>query len=155
MLVIDILTGTQLTELFLAKTVLREDPAFFGHPFHGWTSPRRATSEAQPERDPRPIVDILLIDADGKTVSEYIEHEIRMWEYVYGRSANMDVRLGLPAELLRNLPTGCILEMRRSPVRAGLDYCLEFLTPGSTKWTAARAVATQALPNSQRRYGWL
>lgn len=153
-LVIDIST-TKKTEVFLAKTALADDAAFFGHPFQGLTTPRRSTSEPQPERDPRPVVDILLIGASGEQLSRYIEYEVKLWEYVKGTSANMDVRMIIPQALLRSLPSGCILEMRRSPVRDGLDYCLEFLTPGSTKWTAARAVATQALPNSQRRYGWL
>ncbi len=153
-LVIDIATAKK-TEVFLAKSALADDPVFFGHPFQGLTSPRRSTSSPQPERQPRPVVDLLLIGANGEQLSEYIEHEVKLWEYVKGTSANMDVRMIIPQALLRSLPSGCILEMRRSPVRASLDYRLEFLTPGSAKWTAARAVATKALPGGKRSYGWL
>ena len=109
----------------------------------------------QPERQPRPVVDMLLIGANGEQLSEYIEHEVKLWEYVKGGSANMDVRMIIPQELLRSFPTGCILVMRRSPVRAGLDYCLEFLTPGTAKWTAARAAAAEPPPGRKRSYGWL
>lgn len=153
--VIDISTGTRLTEVFLSKTALGEDPAFFGHPFGGLTSPRSATAAPQPELQPRPVVDILLIGANGKRLSTYQEHEIKIWEYVNGPSANMDVRMIIPQELLRNLPEGCILEMRRTPIRAGLDYVLTFLAPGSPQWTAARAAATKALPGGKRSYGWM
>jgi HKD family nuclease len=154
-LVIDISTGTRLTEVFLSKTALNEDKAFFGHPFTGLTSPRIATAQAQPELSPRPVVDIVLVGANGQRVSTYQEHEIKIWEYVNGPSANMDVRMIIPQDLLRSLPTGCILEMRRTPIRAGLDYSLEFLSPGSQKWTEARAAATKKLPGGKRSYGWL
>jgi hypothetical protein len=152
--VIDISTGTRLTEVFLSKTALNEDKAFFGHPFTGLTSPRAATTQAQPELSPRPVVDIVLVGSDGRRVSTYQEHEIKIWEYVNGPSANMDVRMIIPQDLLRSLPTGCILEMRRTPVRAGLDYVLEFLTPGSAKWNAARSAANKTLPGGKRSYGW-
>jgi HKD family nuclease len=143
------------TEVFLAKSALDEDPAFFGHPFTGRTRPRRATSSPQPERSPRPVVDLLLIDAGGQQLHLYQQHEVKLWEYVKGKSANMDVRMIIPQELLRSLPPGCILVMRRRPVGPGLDYRLEFLTPGSPAWSEARAVATKPLPGSKRRYGWI
>jgi HKD family nuclease len=154
-IVIDITTGKKLTEVFLSKTARVEDPTFFGHPFTGTTTPRRATKFPQPERDPRPVVDLRLIDATGTVISEYEGHELKIWEYVNGPSANDDLRMIIPQELLRSLPKGCILEMRRTPIPFGLDYRLDFLTPGSTQWQTARSRATKALPRSPRSYGWL
>jgi HKD family nuclease len=142
------------TEVYLSKTALDEDPDFFGHPFTGLTTPKRATSEPQPEREPRPIVDIRLLDAAGLVVSEYQDHALKIWQYSEGQSANQDVRITVPAELLRALPSGCILEIRRNPVRPGAEYRLDFLTPGSSQWSAARAVATEWLPGHKRRRGW-
>jgi hypothetical protein len=142
------------TEVYLSKTAFNEDPLFFGHPFTGRTTPKRATSDPQPERQPRPIVDIRLLDASGNVVSEYRDHALKIWQYAIGKSANQDVRITVPAELLRSLPTGCILEIRRNPVRAGTEYRLDFLTPGSAQWSAARAVATRWLPGRKRQMGW-
>jgi HKD family nuclease len=141
------------TEVYLSKTALNEDPQFFG-PFTGRTTPKRATSDAQPERQPRPVVDMRLVDANGNVVSEYRDHALKIWQYAIGKSANQDVRITIPAELLRSLPAGCILEMRRNPVRAGTEYRLDFLTPGSGQWSAARAAATRWLPGRKRQVGW-
>jgi HKD family nuclease len=149
-LVIDISTGTKLTELYLAKAPLQADPAFFGHPFTGLTTPRRG--DPQPER--RPVVDLELVNASGRTVSQLLGQQIKIWQYANGDRANQDVRVIIPVELLRSLPAGCILEMIKEPVPQGRDYRMVFLTPGSSQWEAARAVATTSLPNSHRRYGW-
>lgn len=153
-LFLDVGNVGQKTEVYLSKTALDEDPQFFGHPFTGRTAPKRATSAPQPERQPRPIVDIRLLDASGAVVSEYRDHAMKIWQYAIGRSANQDVRITVPAELLRSLPAGCILELRRNPVRAGTEYRLDFLTPGSAQWSAARAVATRWLPGRKRQMGW-
>ncbi len=152
-IVIDITTGKKKTEIYLSKTARIEDPEFFGHPFKGKTKPRRGF--AQPERDPRPAADLRLIDAAGTVISEYERHELKIWEYANGPSANDDLRVIIPQELLRSLPQGCILEMRRTPIPPDLDYRLDFLTPGSAQWQKAHSGATKALPNSPRSYGWL
>lgn len=144
----------QKTEVYLSKTALNEDPQFFAHPFTGSTTPKGAAGDPQPERQPRPVVDIRLLDGNGTVVSEYRDHALKIWQYAIGKSANEDVRITIPAELLRALPPGCILEMRRSPVRAGTEYRLDFLTPGSAQWSAARAIATRWLPGRKRQMGW-
>ncbi len=151
---IDITTGKKLTEVYLSKTALNQDPAFFGHPFTGLTTPKQAKGAKQPERDPRPTVDIRLVDAAGLVASHYQQHPLKLWQYVNGPHANQDVRMTIPADLLRSLPAGCILEIRRQPVAKGLDYELTFLSPGSTQHAAARAVAIQPLPGGKRKIGW-
>jgi HKD family nuclease len=150
-IVIDITTGKKKTEIYLSKTARIEDPTFFGHPFRGKTKPTRGYP--QPER--KPVVDLRLIDARGTVISEYERHEIKLWEYANGPSANDDLRIIIPQDLLRSLPKGCILEMRRTPIPPGVDYLLDFLTPGSAQWQRARSHATKALRNSPRAYGWL
>lgn len=152
---IDIAATTSTTEIFFAKRALKEDPLFFRHPFTGRTKPKRKTSPPQPQLDPKPIVEIRLIDKAGKPVPKhvYAGHELKMWEYVAGR-ANQDVRVTIPQALRRSLPKGCILEMRRQPLPAGLDYRLDFLTPGSKVWKKARAKASLPLPGSWRKMGW-
>jgi len=152
---IDITTTTVTTEIYLAKRALREDPRFFRHPFTGLTPrPKKKTSPRQPQLDPKPLVDIRLIDKAGKPAPPHVYpgHELKVWEYVAGR-ANQDVRVTIPQALRRSLPEGCILEMRRDP-EPGLDYRLDFLTPGSKRWATARKRASLPLPNSWRKMGW-
>jgi hypothetical protein len=88
-------------------------------------------------------------------VSQLLGQRIKIWQYALGKNANQDVRVIIPQELRRSIPSGCILEMRREPVPQGRDYVLVFLTPGSPQWQAARERAATPLPNSRRRYGWL
>lgn len=153
-LCIDITVGDK-TEIFLSKNAVRDDPAFFGHPFKGSNRPKKpGKNPPQPELSPRPNVDLRLLGGRDQELMVEPDHRLRVWEYVEGR-ANGDVRLTIPQRMRRKLPKkGCILEMRRRPVRRGVTYELNFLTPGSPKWTAARAIATNHLPNSSRRYGW-
>lgn len=156
-LYIDTGSGTAKTELFLSKTALRADPAFFRHPFSGWTTPKPGGSKTpQPELDPWPTVDIRLLDAAGTPVPKYTyrDYPLRVWEYAVGKNAKNELRVNIPAPLLQSLPEGCILEMRRHPVRAGIDYRLDFLEPGSRQWKRARARAATPLPNSTRKFGW-
>ncbi|HET7589785.1 MAG TPA: hypothetical protein VFK14_06325 [Solirubrobacterales bacterium] len=154
-LYMDIATRTVTTEIYLAKRALKEDPAFFRHPFTGWTEPKKKSSPSQPQLDPKPIVEIRLLGASGAPDPDHVYsgHELKMWEYVKGR-ANGDVRVTIPQPMRRSLPEGCILEMRRRPIPAGLDYRLDFLTPGSSAWAVARAKAVLPLPNSLRKMGW-
>lgn len=153
----DVTTKTSTTEIYMSKNAINEDPAFFGHPFKGRNKPKRAGNVPQPELSPRPNVDLRILGPDGEELRVKRDHPLRVWEYVEGKNKNADVRLTVPQEMreqLRELPDGCILEMRRRPTRPGIAYRLDFLAPGSAEWEAARARAVQPLPNSSRKYGW-
>jgi hypothetical protein len=141
-------------EIYLSKTALGQDPVFFGHPFTGRTDPKKGKNVPQPERDPRPIVDLRLLDSKGDVKSHYLDHPLKIWQYSEGPNANQDVRITIPAELRHSLPLDCILEMRRKPVREGIEYRLDFLSPGSKDWENARAEAATSLPGGKRSYGW-
>jgi HKD family nuclease len=151
---IDIPNDTAKTEVYLSKVALEEDPDFFGHPFTGLTNPKRSTSTPQPKRQPSPVVDIRLLDASGTVVSDYTDHSLTIWQYAHGPSANQDVRITIPAALLHSLPDDCILEIRRHPVRAGIEYTLDFLTPGSSQWETARSRANRLMQGGKRKMGW-
>jgi HKD family nuclease len=158
-LVVDI-NQKQRTECYLAKAPVDEDPGFFGWPwmFRSRTRPKGSTGVAQPQRYPWPWVELVLLDSTGTRRYHDPKFSLKMDRHVYPRQKgggdSQDVRLGVPAELLRSLPRGCLLRMQRGPT-TGLAYRLEFLSPGSTEWSRARAIATNPLPNSTRRYGWV
>jgi HKD family nuclease len=141
------------TEIYLARAPLNDDPAFFGWPFRGRTKPKPGSAGGLPQPQRFAAVSLEVIDASGRTAHIKRRHSMKMWRYTQGASANDDFRLGVPADILRELPPRCILEMHRSQTGA-LDYKMRFLQPGSTDWRKARARTTTRLPNSRRRYGW-
>jgi hypothetical protein len=144
----------QKTELYLTKGVLNEDPAFFGAPFTGLTTPKIATNPAQPQPDPLPIVSLTVHASSGSVVASVPVHALKMWTYSNGPSANDDFRLTLPAQMLQQVPDDTILVMERDPNTTGLDYALSFYPPGHPSYASLLALCTQSIPNSQRRYGW-
>ena len=75
------------TEVFLAKGPLTTDPAFFGAPFQGLTTPRSSRGLPQPQADPPPLVRITLHTNPRQVVND---HHLKMWTYSNGSSANDD-----------------------------------------------------------------
>ena len=142
------------TELYLTKGVLKQDPAFFGAPFTGLTTPKIATNSPQPQPDPLPTVSLTVYSSAGGPVASEPAHPLKMWTYSIGRSANDDFRLTLPARMLQHVPDDTLLVMERDPNVAGIDYTLSFYPPGHPDYTNLLALCTESIPNSPRRYGW-
>lgn len=143
------LTIAAKRELYLAKAPLREDPAFFGLPFTG----RTTGDPAQPQADPWPVVDVTVYDTAGATAAAAAGLQVKFWQYSEGDNANDDVRIYLGRDLQQHIVDGSVLVMRRDP-DADLDYEIEIFAPGTADFTRYDALCTNALPNSQRRYGW-
>ena len=144
----------QKTELYLTKGVLKQDPAFFGAPFAGLTTPKIADNPPQPQPDPLPTVSLTVYSPEGGVVASEPVHALKMWTYSNGPSANDDFRLTLPAQMLQHIPDDTILAMECDPNVAGLDYALAFYPPGHPDYADLLALCTEPIPNSPRRYGW-
>jgi hypothetical protein len=143
------------TEIYMFKTALDSDPAFFGAPFRGLTTPKRAASWPQPQPDPLPLVSITVYDPVGKPVAQISPHPLKMWIYVNGPHANQDFRFTFPSNFLPHIPPMSVLMMTRNPVGApGLQYALEVFPPGHARYQELNARCTQTVRNSTRRYGW-
>lgn len=156
-LVIDINQGQRKTECFLAKAPIEEDPGFFGWEWRFTNLTQLKSSRGVAQLCWVPAVDLALRDGQG-TLTPPSHAKIRLVRHVNPRpgesSGSEDLRLGVPADILRRLTGGCILKMYRKPNRR-VEYLLEFLTPGSPQWSEARAVAVRPLPGSPRKFGWI
>lgn len=141
------------TEVYLTKGARRDDPAFFGWPFTGVTTPKRPSNPPQPQADPQPVVELSVYGTTGRLHHD-AAHPLKMWVYAVGPSANDDFRITLPADFLRALPDNSVMVMERDPVGTALDYRLEFYPPTHTDYPGLVAKCTVAVPNSTRRYGW-
>lgn len=144
----------QKTEIYLTKGVLDQDPAFFGAPFTGLTTPKVAANSPQPQPDPLPTVSLTVYGPGGAVVATEPVHALKMWTYTNGPSANDDFRITLPSQMLQHVPNDTILVMERDPATPGLDYALSFFPPGHPDYAAHLARCTEAIRNSPRRYGW-
>lgn len=139
-----------MTELFLTKGVLKEDPAFFGLPFTGLTTPKKLENEPQPQPDPLPTVSLTTYSSSGAVAGHEPEHSLKMWTYL----KKGEFRLTIPSHMMGDVPNDTILRMERDPNIPGLDYSLEFYPPGHPDYSTLLALCTNSPPNSQRRYGW-
>lgn len=139
------------TEIYLAQAPLQEDPAFFGWPFLGRTTPRR-NNPGQPQPDPLPVADVTVFDATGAVLGRVRDPSLKLWTYSFGLSANDDFRMTLTGGLHKLVPDGSVLRMIRQPP-SGVDFELEVYPPGHPQHTALLAGCTETLPGG-RRYGW-
>jgi len=140
------------TEIYLAKAPLQDDPAFFGWPFLGRTTPRRPGNPAQPQPDPLPTADVTVYDAAGSTLGSVHDPSLKLWTYSFGASANDDFRMTLTSGLHRLVPDGSILVMTRQPA-TGSEYSIDIYPPGHPEHATLLAACTETLPGG-RPYGW-
>ena len=140
------------TEIFLAKTPLDEDPAFFGAPFRGLTTPKSSRGMPQPQADPPPVVRITL-HADPEIVIN--DHPLKMWTYSNGTSANGDFRTNFTAALQKKTPEDSVVRFERDPLESpGLQYAIDIFPPYHPQYGAMRDKCDRPLANSTRSYGW-
>ena len=140
------------TEVFLAKRPLDEDPAFFGAPFEGLTTPRSAGALPQPQPESAPIARITLHLPKPVTVDL---HPLKMWTYTEGESANSDFRTNFTAPLQEQIPDDSVVRFERDPSDSGhLDFDIDIYPPDHRDYKRMLKKCDQKLPNSPRRYGW-
>lgn len=140
------------TEIFLAKAPLLEDPAFFGWPFLGRTTPRGTGNPAQPQPDPLPTADVVAYAAAGTIAGSIHDPSLKLWTYTFGKSANDDFRMTLTGGLHSLVPDGSVLVMTRQPP-TGSDYAIDIYPPGHPQHATLLAACSKTLPGG-RRYGW-
>ncbi len=141
-------------ELLLSYTaVTRQEPAFFGHPFTGWSTPKISSNQAYPMLTPDPIVDIEIYDSAGALVAAERDHSLNVVDY----ARKHEVRITIPNGRHALIPPMSVLELERDP-SPSLDFRLRFYPPGSAAAAAAVPNLTATMPRGSlpvaRRYGW-
>lgn len=141
-------------EIFLSKTAVNQDPTFFGFPFTGHSVPKKKGNPAYPQREPDPIVNIVVFDDSGAE-TERKEHWALNTIYY---SAKSEIRITFPPDLARSIPDGSIMIMRFSGT-PDLDYDLRIYHPGSEEFNTYLELCPHKMPSGgkavSRRFGWI
>ena len=139
-------------EVLLSYKAIKDDPAFFGHPFLGWAAPKQAGNAPYPQLIPDPVVEIIIYDSAGNVLHHKVPHPLNVVDY----EKKKEIRATIPDGLHREIPEMSVLVVTQNPIPA-LDYRLEFYPPG----TAPAAVVSRMinkLPSggapTSRHYGW-
>src|SRR5205085_741534 len=103
-------------EVFLSKRAADQDPGFFGLPFTGLTNPKKKTNPPYPQRDPDPVVDIFVYDAEGNLSLSKAGFGLNTVFY----DSKSEIRVTLSPDLLRGIAARSIMVWRRST--EGRDY---------------------------------
>lgn len=142
-------------EIFLSKLAIRDDPAFFGHPFSGRTTPKRAGNAGYPMRTPDPIVDIVVYDDTDAVLRRAPSHSLNMVEY----ERKGEIRITVPDRMQDVIPEMALLVMAIADPATGREYTLDFYPPGSPSYgtyasNLVRSMPSGGRPGPGRRYGW-
>lgn len=138
-------------EIFLSKNAASQNPAFFGLPFTGRTTPKKEGRQSYPERQPDPVCNIYVYGKEEhpiKTIEKYDLNTV-----LYESKSEIRVTIG---PLVGTVPEYSILVMTSHP-DTGIDYQLDFITPESPQYGYWNHVCNQKMPGggkTPRRFGW-
>ena len=142
-------------EIFLSKGALDQSHAFFGYPFTGRTTSKKASNPPYEMREPDPSVTLTLYDNTGAVVHHEVIPNLNMVYYI----RKSDIRITINPTLAATIPEYSILIMALTPPTSPLDYELHVYFPGSSIYNSYLAQCNQALPSGgkpvPRRMGWL
>lgn len=142
-------------EVFLSKRAADQNPNFFGFPFTGRTTPKKATNPAYPQREPDPIVNLIVYDSAGNVIVRLLRLALNTVYY----DTKAEIRITVPPEVVRAVPHYSILVMGQSPQGSDYDYDMEIFPPNNPQFGSYFSVCNQILPSGgkaqPRRMGWL
>jgi len=143
-------------EVFLSKIAVDQNPDFFGFPFTGKTTPKKASNKSYPQRFPDPVVNINVFDADGKILHHLNRQHYSLNMVFY--EAKSEIRITVNQELAREIPSHSILLMYKSEDVAS-DYEMEIYSPGSDQFKNYLDICNITMPSGgaaePRKMGWL
>lgn len=142
-------------EVFLSKIAVDQNPEFFGWPFTGWTTPKKRSNKAYPQRKPDPRVNITVFDITGKPLVTHSEFGLNTVYY----ERNSEIRITVPQDVVQASPEYSIMVMKQSEATESYDYDIEIYVPGSEQYKAYFDVCNQTMPSGgkevPRKFGWL
>ena len=142
-------------EVFLSKLAVNQNPEFFGWPFKGRTTPKKASNPSYPQREPDPVVQLDLYDKNGTLL---LSHENFNLNTVFYES-KAEIRITVPQDVVQNTQEYSILVMRKFSEEDTQDYHLEIYNPGSEPYQTYLDICNQQMPSGgkpiSRRFGWL
>jgi HKD family nuclease len=142
-------------EFLMSKRAVDQNPGFFGWPFTGQTTPKKANNPSYPQRDPDPIVDLKIYGNDEVPVVHLPRFALNTVFY----KTKSEIRMTVPPEVVRNTPALSILVMRQAPDDSDFDYEMEVFPPTNPQFKDYLAVCNMTMPSggrtNPRRMGWL
>ena len=138
-------------EIFLSRTAASQNPAFFGWPFTGKTTPKKPTNPSYPQLDPDPIVNITVFGNASAPILTLNSYALNTVYY----AAKSEIRV-TASPLVDVVPDYSVMLMEPSTT-SGLTYEITIHTPDSPEYAGWVTACNQIMPGGgkePRRYGW-
>lgn len=138
-------------EIFLSKTAAQQNPAFFGMPFTGETTPKKGENEGYPQRTPDPICNIVVFGEGNKVLYSVQKYALNTVFY----TTKSEIRV-TASPLVPHVPEYSVLIMTPSEY-SDVDYEMQILTPDSPDYAKWVDVCDQKMPGGgkePRKFGW-
>lgn len=143
-------------EVFLSKIAINQNPGFFGYPFTGATTPKKAANPSYPQREPDPVVNVTVYDPAGNVALIKTGFHLNTVYY----SAKSEIRITFSPDLLAVIAPYAIMVMRRTD--EAHDYDIDVFNTGnppSARYQQYLDACNQIMPSGgkaqARRMGWL
>lgn len=147
-------------EILLSKLAINQNPKFFGMPFTGFTTPKKATNSSYPQRVPDPMVNIRVFDSTGVLVNSVIQYPLNTILY----TLKSEIRITITPSILSGLQytqgsTDYPILVMSNSLSPNCDYDMDFYAKGSQVYDDYLAICDQELPSGgksvARKMGWI
>ena len=138
-------------EILLSLTAVYQNPSFFGWPFTGKTTPKKAGNPSYPQLEPDPIVNITVFDKGTTPKLTLPSYPLNTVFY----KKKGEVRI-TASPLVKEVPEYSVMIMEKSN-DTGIDYEIVVHTPDSPEYAAWEAACNHKMPGGgkkPRKYGW-
>ena len=138
-------------EIFLSKTAAQQNPAYFGMPFTGQTSPKKGENEGYPQRTPDPVCNIVVFGTDNTVLYSTAKYALNTVFY----TTKSEIRV-TASPLVAHVPEYSVLIMTPSD-DTEVDYEMQIFTPDSPDYAKWVEVCDQKMPGGgkvPRKFGW-
>lgn len=138
-------------EIFLSKKAATQNPAFFGMPFTGKTTPKIKKNPSYPQRSPDPVCNITVYGKGNKV--EYANSKYALNTVFYTTKSEIRVTA---SPLVEHVPEYSMMIMTPSDEN-GVDYEIRIYTPNSPDYKSWLVVCNQTMPGggkAPRKFGW-
>lgn len=138
-------------EIFLSQTAAKQNPAFFGMPFSGQTTPKKSSNPTYPQRIPDPICHITVYGRNDEILFEDKKYNLNTIFY----TKKKEIRI-TASPLVGVAPEYSLLLMYPAD-SPDLDYSMDILTPDNPRYSAWLQVCNQTMPSGgkePRKFGW-
>lgn len=139
-------------EIFLSMSAVKQNPAFFGFPFSGNTTPKKHGGVAYPQRVPDPVVDVTVYSSTGAKLVTQLGYALNTVYY----KPKSELRVTMTSAIRDHIGNLSILHMQVGS--GGVDYIMDIYNPGSADYAMHLASCNQTMPgggSAPRLFGWV